>query len=312
MKGRGGGGEALSILPGVTAPGWLLAHLSDPHVSTPAAPRGRERLGKRALGYASWQRHRRHIHRREVLEALRADLAVHAPRGVVVTGDFTQLGQPAEFDQAAAWLADLAPTATVLAVPGNHDAYRPGGWTYGAAALRHWLPEGAPWVHTLGPARLVGVSSAVPGAWFSARGRVGAAQGAALERTLADAAGLLRVVLIHHPPLAGTVRWRKALADAGRLRAAVRRGGAELVLHGHGHARAGGWLEVRGGRAWVSGVPSASSTDPRPGRRAAYDLYAVSPAGSGFAVRRAQREWDGQAFVWGESATLTLGSSATS
>ncbi|QJY33862.1 metallophosphoesterase [Diaphorobacter sp. JS3050] len=39
--------------------------------------------------------------------------------------------------------------------------------------------------------------------------------------------------MLHHPPAAGAIGWRKALADAPALRAVLRRAGAELVLHGH-------------------------------------------------------------------------------
>ena len=46
-------------------------------------------------------------------------------------------------------------------------------------------------------------------------------------------AGCVRVVLVHHPVAARAVGWRRALADAGALRAVLRRAGAELVLHGH-------------------------------------------------------------------------------
>ena len=50
-----------------------LAHISDLH-ATPVLPRGiTPLLGKRALGWLSWQLRRRHVHRPEVLEALLLD-----------------------------------------------------------------------------------------------------------------------------------------------------------------------------------------------------------------------------------------------
>ena len=62
--------------PGAGAtPGFTFAHLSDLHLSTPAALTPREWLGKRALSYLSWRRKRQFEHRAEVLEALRAELA---------------------------------------------------------------------------------------------------------------------------------------------------------------------------------------------------------------------------------------------
>ncbi|MEN9807380.1 MAG: hypothetical protein RL756_1900, partial [Pseudomonadota bacterium] len=52
----------------------MLAHLSDPHLTTPvvAAP---WRLGaKRLLSYLSWARKRRYRHLRTVLDAVIADI----------------------------------------------------------------------------------------------------------------------------------------------------------------------------------------------------------------------------------------------
>jgi 3',5'-cyclic AMP phosphodiesterase CpdA len=291
----------------VSAPGWLLAHLSDPHVSLPAAPRGRERFGKRALGYASWRRRRRPVHRRDVLDGLAADLAALRPQAIAVTGDFTQVGGPTEFAQAAAWLAELATVAPVLAVPGNHDAYVRGAWEAGRQALVPWLPGAFPWTARVGPACVIGVSSACPTAPFSARGRVGGAQRAALEVALRAAAGHVRIVLIHHPPLPGAVTVRKALADARPLARTIERAGAELVLHGHGHRRASAWLALASGRAFVSGVPSASSTETRPGRGGAYDLYATAGGGPPWTLERAERVWTQGCWDWGHRERLVVG-----
>ena len=108
---------------------------------------------------------------------------------------------------------------------------------------------------------LVGVSSAVPTPPGSARGRIGERQLARLEQVLTQAGedGLARVVLVHHPVLAGAPR-RKALADAPRLRAVLARAGAELVLHGHLHRASLGATAGPTGPIPVLGAPSASST----------------------------------------------------
>ena len=53
---------------------FTLAHLSDPHLAPLPAPSLRELIGKRATGYLHWTRTRHKIHRREVLDALVADL----------------------------------------------------------------------------------------------------------------------------------------------------------------------------------------------------------------------------------------------
>ena len=44
------------------------AQLSDPHLSSPGAPFPWQIANKRFLGYLSWLRKRRHIHKRWVLD----------------------------------------------------------------------------------------------------------------------------------------------------------------------------------------------------------------------------------------------------
>jgi 3',5'-cyclic AMP phosphodiesterase CpdA len=78
-----------------------------------------------------------------------------------------------------------------------------------------------------------------------------------LDKLLAD--GLVRVVLIHHPPLPGQASRRRGLQDAAALEGVLQRSGAELVLHGHNH------LDMQAVRTWsagripVVGVASASA-----------------------------------------------------
>jgi 3',5'-cyclic AMP phosphodiesterase CpdA len=268
------------------------AHLSDPHLSCPAPVRPAALLGKRALGYLSWRLVRRRRHRAEILDALVEDL--HAARAdhVVVTGDLTHLGLPHELEQARRWLEALAPAPAISVVPGNHDVYTRGAWT---PLLHHWRPflasdpdadpaaGGAPAfpsVRVRGPAVFVGLSTARPSAPLLAVGEVGRRQLDALARILADARhrGLARIVLLHHPPLAGATGWRKRLVDGARLGAVLAREGVELVLHGHTHRSSIGDLVTSTGRAAVVGVSSASATGPRPERLARYHLYRLDGA----------------------------------
>lgn len=74
---------------------FVLAHFSDPHLSTLAGVITlRHLLNKRLLGFLSWYRRRRHIHSPRILDALLADLADTAPDHIVVTGDLTNWGCP--------------------------------------------------------------------------------------------------------------------------------------------------------------------------------------------------------------------------
>jgi 3',5'-cyclic AMP phosphodiesterase CpdA len=271
------------------------AQLSDPHLSSPTPLRARDLLGKRALAYLSWRLVRARRHRSEVLAALVQDLRAVGPDHVVVTGDLTHLGLPHEFEQARRWLEALGPAPAITVVPGNHDAYASGQWEQ---TVGRWAPFFAsdpgrggqaslfPSVRVRGPVVFVGLSTARPSAPFLAVGEVGAAQLAGLARVLADARrqGLFRVVLLHHPPVAGATAWRKRLIDGARLRAVLHAHGVELVLHGHTHRASIGRLETATGHAPVVGVPSASATGPGPDRLACFHLYRLEREGEHWQV----------------------------
>ncbi len=269
-------------------PMYLLAHLSDPHVPPLPQPGWRELANKRVLGYLSWQRRRRHIHRRDVLDRICADLAAQNPDHIAVTGDITNISLPAEFRQARRWLDGLGTPATVSLVPGNHDAYIDlswaDGWGHWAGYMQSDQDPGSktrsstfPFIRKRGPLALIGLSSAVATAPGLASGRLGPEQLAGLERLLADArsAGLIRVVLLHHPPLAEAASGRKGLDDRQAFADVVARVGAELVLHGHNHRFVN--LTLPGPDPSrpvpVIGVPSASALPYRDRPAAHYNLY---------------------------------------
>ena len=76
---------------------FTLAHLSDPHLPPLPEARLRDLAGKRALGYLNWTRNRHKYHRREVLDALVADMQAQRPDHIAVTGDLVNLALEAEF-----------------------------------------------------------------------------------------------------------------------------------------------------------------------------------------------------------------------
>jgi 3',5'-cyclic AMP phosphodiesterase CpdA len=98
-------------------------------------------------------------------------------------------------------------------------------------------PAQFPFVRRVGPVALIGVNSAVETPPFVAAGKVGSRQREALAALLPQLAaeGLIRVVLIHHPPLPGQAPPRRALRDAAKFSQVLAEHGAELVLHGHNH-----------------------------------------------------------------------------
>jgi 3',5'-cyclic AMP phosphodiesterase CpdA len=287
---------------------------------TPIQVRGlRDLAGKRALGWLSWHRRRRHEHRAEILDALLADLAAEAPDHVAVTGDLTNVGLPDEIEAAVPWLERLGGPGRVSLVPGNHDAY---GAALDGRRLAPWAPymagaDGAapgaggrfPFVRRLGPLALVGLSSAVPSAPGLATGRLGADQLAQLERALAGLARerCYRVVLLHHPPLPAGQSWRRRLSDAPELRAILARTGAELVLHGHTHRTSFERVPGPAGAIPVVGVPSSSARGHRPERRARYHLYRIeAAAGAGFRLACSVRALDPGSGRFTPGPTLAL------
>lgn len=251
-----------------------LAHLSDIHLGPlPALPI--RYLGvKRGLGYLNWHRGRRRVHRREALDLITADLARQAPDHIAVTGDLVNIALPQEFENARAWLQDLGPAASVSVVPGNHDIYTTLGRDAGVARWRPFMSSDAeglraggrgeglfPYVRRVGPLALIGLNSAVPTPPFVASGRVGAASLGALGGLLdrLGAMGLVRVLMIHHPPLVGQAPPSRALQDAADLEAVLRRHGVEVALHGHNHRDMLAWREGPAGRFVALGIASASA-----------------------------------------------------
>lgn len=270
--------------------GFVLAHLSDPHLTSLSGVRPAALLNKRLLGYLSWLRRRRRLHDPRLLAALLEDLAAVRPDHVAVTGDLTHLGLPDEFQQAARWLERVGLPERVMVVPGNHDSYVATPWR---ETFRAWAPylagdEGAvageyPCLRVRGGVALIGLSTARPSVPFLAVGSLGPRQVAALDRILEETGrrGLLRVVLLHHPPLPGSIAWRKRLTDAGRFGEVIARQGAELILHGHAHVAMEGELVAGTRTIPVFGVPSASDSGSDPRRSARYHLYRFQrcPAG---------------------------------
>jgi hypothetical protein len=126
-----------------------------------------------------------------------------------------------------------------------------------------------------------------------ATGRLGRTQLQALARVLRATGerGLCRVLLIHHPPVPGSIRWRKRLTDARALGAVLADHGVELVLHGHAHRDSRLWLRTPAGQAPVIGARSASLDGHDVGRRAQYHVFRLSRRPGGWRLRLSVREY---------------------
>lgn len=279
-------------VPSPTPDSFSLAHVSDLHLTSLKGIAIGQLLNKRILGYLSWWRKRRRVHRLDIVEALLEDLKTARPDHIAVTGDLTHLGLPDEFTDAGQWLARFGTPDQVTVIPGNHEAYVGQKWS---AQLSAWAPyltsddrqdssrtkELFPSLRIRGKVALIGLCSARPSLPFLAVGSLGEKQLGILAELLQETgeAGLLRVVLIHHPPVPGTIKWRKRLVDNRAFAEVIARCGAELVLHGHTHAETFSELQTPVGKVPVIGAPSASELNPRSERCAKYNLYLIKKNG---------------------------------
>jgi 3',5'-cyclic AMP phosphodiesterase CpdA len=268
---------------------FVLAHLSDPHIGPLPRPRPRDLIGKRLTGYLNWQRRDR-IHDMDVLTRLVADMQAQKPDHIMMTGDVMNIGLPAEFPIAAQWLRTLGDPSNVSFVPGNHDAYVRSSLVHMVQTFAPWTSsDGAhvtswPYLRLRGPVALIGLSSGVPTGPFLASGRLGDAQCAKLVTLLDEtrAQGLMRVVMIHHPPYRAGATPGRGLSDVRSFEKVIARHGAELIVHGHNHCTQVVHLPAGGGRtAPVVGVASASAVPGTPRHRAAYHLYRITPRETG-------------------------------
>jgi Icc protein len=151
----------------------VIAQLTDPHIVAAG-----ERLGDQ-IDTAG--------HLRDAVEHVNGlDLQ---PDLVVLTGDLTDAGCRAEYDNLASLLAPLR--APVVLLPGNHDV---------PETLAEVFPAEREWPRALdvGPLRLLLLDDSVPG---SPNGRVGPEQLAWLDRTLGESSAPT-IVAVHHPPYA--------------------------------------------------------------------------------------------------------------
>jgi 3',5'-cyclic-AMP phosphodiesterase len=159
---------------------FLVAQLSDPHIG------------------AEW-------HEEDPLEGLRAVVETvaalpHRPDAVLVSGDLSEHGSPAEYAAVSETVAAIG--APVHVIAGNHDD---------RASLRaaFGLPgeDGGPvqWAADLGPLRLVGLDTTIPG---KAAGALGAEPLRWLDAELARAPDQPTLLAMHHPPIAtGVAPW---------------------------------------------------------------------------------------------------------
>ena len=225
-----------------------LVHLTDPHLSDLDGVKFTGIRGKRWSGYASWYKNRRKKYLKPVLNQLSDAVKAENADQILLTGDLVQIGLDSEITQAADWLNSLGPAEQIMLVPGNHDTYANGSsatverlWSdylfHGVTSGSEGLTGRFPVLRKLGAVSLIGLSTSVVTPVFMATGRVSEQQLEKLDELLHQAASEQQIacLLIHHPPLPGMTKWRKALVNADALEAVLERHPPHLMFHGHLH-----------------------------------------------------------------------------
>jgi 3',5'-cyclic AMP phosphodiesterase CpdA len=227
-----------------------LAHFSDIHITAPGCSwQLCDWWNKRMSAWINLYllgRGKNFRHSERILTALRQELRQRNFDRLIFSGDATALGFEEEMRRATELLGvgELPPG---LAVPGNHDYC-----TRAAMRSGHFERYFAPWqigerlgkevypfAQRVGPVWLVAVNSSTANRlYWDARGRVGAAQLARLEKLLASLGSGPRILVTHYPIWLAEGRHEHAfhgLRDLEALISVAQRGGVVLWLHGHRH-----------------------------------------------------------------------------
>lgn len=225
-----------------------LVHLTDPHLSDLDGVNFSDLRGKRWSGYVSWHKNRRKKYLTSVLKQLSDSVRAENADQILLTGDLVQIGLDSEIAQAAKWLPTLGSAEQVMLVPGNHDVYAGESSDTVQRLWSDYLFQGAtsgisgltgrfPVLRKLGKLSLIGLSTSLVTPVFMATGKLSDEQLVQLDDLLHQAACENQIVclLIHHPPLPGMTKWRKALTNAAALEAVLERHPPALIFHGHLH-----------------------------------------------------------------------------
>lgn len=270
-----------------------VAHFSDIHLLALDGATLLSYANKRWIGRLNLISNRSRHYLGEAFDDMIADLNRGGIDHIVCTGDVTNLAMEHEFRHARGKFDQLAlGPGAITVIPGNHDAYVDAGVGYFHSIFADYHTTDPGWAWTAADAAgaaddlrwpivrvragvaVIGLSTSLETAWFSAWGRLGAGQRARLDRVLGDPrlAGLARIVAIHHPVVGKRARNAvRGLHDHAEFAAILAARGAAVVLHGHEHRDLRGELAGPASAVIpVLGVPSGTYAAHDTARTARY------------------------------------------
>ena len=220
-----------------------IAHLSDMHL---LEPRGAGRDYSLSAKLVSMSRPLEPVARtaklRQALEHARLRKADH----VVISGDLTEVGEPAQFEELAMALHEsrIEPSSITL-VPGNHDAYGPpNGWKQALEGPLHAFAASsatsAGKVVDRGDVVFLPIDVSRHQSIARAGGELTEAAAEAVRRCLEDTAHVKKAVVVvqHHPPFGlpqSTWQFLSGLRGYGKLVDLLAKNPEVQLLHGHLH-----------------------------------------------------------------------------
>ena len=249
----------------------------------------------------------------EALEAMLPDLR---PDAVVIAGDMSQRARHGEFQRARAFARVAAQTAPVLAIPGNHDVqwwwrpFIPFGKERLYAKYRSYFGDDVTPTMTIpGGAVIASALTSHGVAWGSlttrvrdiaVKGHLPKSEFLRVQRLFAEtAAGLARVLVVHHNVLRGEISHRMGLARWRQAQRRILESGADVVLCAHDHEEG---AEVLGGKVVVS-TTGTLSTRSRGGRPSCFNFVTIEPT----AVHITFFRWEAERGRFRASDTFAFG-----
>jgi len=249
----------------------------------------------------------------EALEAMLPDLR---PDAVVIAGDMSQRARHGEFQRARAFARAAAQTAPVLAIPGNHDVqwwwrpFIPFAKDRLYTKYRSYFGDDlTPTITIPGSAVIASALTAQGVAWGSlttrvrdiaVKGHLPKSEFLRVQRLFSEAAaGLARVLVVHHNVLRGDISKRMGLARWRQAQRRILESGADVVLCAHDHQEG---AEVLGGKVVVS-TTGTLSTRSRGGRPSCFNFVTIEPT----AVHITFFRWESERGRFRASDTFAFG-----